>query len=90
MVEKRIYFDSSVETLKSSYETLHLEIKRMFVQNWDQIREKKIIPLRQTEPGTFHYDAQFRKTIRPIIDKFGWGIPVEKLMLEFEHGNTSQ
>ena len=79
-----------METLKSSYETLHLEIKRVFMQNWDQIREKKIIPLKQTEPGTFHYDSQFEKRVRPIIDKFGWGIPIEKLKLEYEHGNTSQ
>lgn len=54
LCQKEIYFDEEKETFASSYERLLEELKQLFRENWDAIREGRIRPVKQEGPGTCH------------------------------------
>lgn len=75
LLQKKVEFDESNETLKSSYEKLHFTIQKLFKENWDDIKNKSIKPRPQKEKGSFHKIKDFEK-IKPIINKHGWDLRI--------------
>lgn len=49
------------DTLGSSYTKLHREIQKLFIDNWESIRDNKIKPTPQVGKGTYHAVKDFYK-----------------------------
>ncbi|MDY0164434.1 formyltransferase family protein [Desulfobotulus sp.] len=54
LLQKEVFFDSRKETLASSYEKLHHEIQRLFMENWLKIKTGQIKGQKQQGQGSFH------------------------------------
>ncbi|MBA7527266.1 Linear gramicidin synthase subunit A [subsurface metagenome] len=75
LVQKEILIDENIETLKSSYEKLHREIQKLFKNNWNNIRNKKLKPIHQNSKGSLHYKNEFKK-IKDLLGSKRWDIPI--------------
>ena len=42
IVQKEVFFNSDVETLKSSYDRLNGLVKKLFKSNWEKISQTKL------------------------------------------------
>ena len=78
ILQKKVFFDEDKETLKSSYEILHSEIKTLFKENWEKIKKDKIISKKQREEGTIHYKMDLL-ILEPFIKEKGWDTPIKEL-----------
>lgn len=78
LLQKEVFFDETIETLESSYLTLHEDIQNLFKSNWFELRQNNITPTLQKEVGTFHYKKDFKK-ISSILGKKSWKIPIREL-----------
>jgi methionyl-tRNA formyltransferase len=76
IAQKELTF-SRDETLKSSYDTLRLEIEELFRQTWPEIREGRAPRTKQTHPGSYH-----RKSDLPELPR-GWGTKLSVLSERF-------
>lgn len=76
LLQKRVIFDENKETLKSSYNKLHEEIVKLFQENWEDIKNNKIIPEAQIGKGTKHSIKDF-KNIEKLVPN--WDINILKL-----------
>lgn len=76
LLQKEVIFDESKETLKSSYDKLHKEIVKLFKENWEDIKNSRIVPKPQKGVGTKHFVKDF-KNIENLITS--WDINVLKL-----------
>lgn len=54
LCQREVVFDEERETFASSYERLLEEIKSLFRENWEDIREGRIVPVKQSGGGTLH------------------------------------
>lgn len=54
LCQREIQFDEERETFVSSYERLLEELKGLFRENWEAIREGRIVPMKQSGTGTYH------------------------------------
>lgn len=54
LVNKEVNFDTSKETFKTSYDTLLCEIKELFKENWDSLKNGEIQTKPQVGKGTYH------------------------------------
>lgn len=54
LCQKEILFNESRETFASSYARLLEELKNLFRENWKEIREGRLTPVRQGAEGTCH------------------------------------
>ena len=54
LCQKKLEFDESKETFASSYNQLQAEIKQLFKDNWDAIRNGELTPVKQSGQGTYH------------------------------------
>ncbi len=79
LIQKEVYIDESMHTLRSSYELLHTEIQNLFKENWEYIKEGKLTPKPQVGEGSYHTKRDFER-IRHILGDKGWDIPI----LEFK------
>lgn len=70
LLQKEIYFNEKRETLKSSYEKLHMEIQSLFIENWERIKEFTIEPQKQDGKGSFHPSSDFEKIKVMLEDNF--------------------
>ena len=48
---RQVFFDESVETFESSYLKLHSAVQELFRDNWQQLKEGAVRPIKQ---GSFH------------------------------------
>lgn len=78
LFQKLVYFDETKETLKSSYEKLHLAIQDLFKENWEKIKIGAVTPMKQIEQGTLHYVKDAAK-YQHLIQEAGWDTPVASL-----------
>ena len=78
IVQKEVAIDEDRETLKSSYEFLHAEMRSLFKETWDQIKSGAIMPRDQEGHGTLHFMRDFVK-IEPLIKEKGWDTPISEL-----------
>jgi len=84
LVQKEVYMDESIETLKSSYEKLHREIQELFKRSWSDIKNKKLKPIYQNLKGSLHYKNDFKK-IECLLNKKGWNIPTMEFKKEYKN-----
>ncbi len=84
LLQKRLYFDENVETLSSTYEDLHYEIQKLFIENWDQLKHFEIIPKKQTNITTIHFSKNIN-CIKEIIGEEIWSLKINNLKIKCEH-----
>lgn len=76
LVQKEVFIDENKETLRSSYERLHKEIQKLFKNYWNDIKNEKLKPKRQSlAEGSIHYKKDF-KEIEHLLNNKGWDIPI--------------
>ena len=61
LCQRNVVFDENRETFASSYDILLEEIKHLFMENWDGIRDGKITPRKQEGAGTYHRMKELEK-----------------------------
>ena len=61
LCQRNVVFDENRETFASSYDRLLEEIKHLFMENWDGIRDGKITPRKQEGAGTYHRMKELEK-----------------------------
>ena len=54
IIQEKVQFNNKQETLATSYFKLHSAIQKLFTNNWEDIKTKKIKSKKQIGPGTFH------------------------------------
>ncbi|WP_028584667.1 formyltransferase family protein [Desulfogranum mediterraneum] len=54
IVQKKVDFDFSIETLASSYRVLQLEIQKLFIENWSEIKLGRCKREKQNGVGSMH------------------------------------
>lgn len=69
LFQKEVYFNESVETLKSSYNRLHQEIQNLFMENWEKIKNNDIVPTPQIGTGSKHV-VKDSNNILKLIDSW--------------------
>lgn len=57
---KEMDFDTSVETFESTYQKLNNEIVQLFIDNWEEIKERKYTERIQECRGSYHNMKDFR------------------------------
>lgn len=70
LCQKELTFDENKETFASSYDTLISEITELFKENWEDLRDGKIVPVPQQGEGSYHRMAQLN-AIREQVP-FSW------------------
>lgn len=82
LIQKEVYIDETKETLLSSYKILHTEMQKVFISNWNKIKNFRIIPKPQPRGGCIHYIKDFDK-IKHILGNEGWDIQILELKKRF-------
>lgn len=59
LLQKELFFDESVETFQSTYESLNREIVALFQEHFGEIKAGKLIPYSQKGRGSFHKRKDF-------------------------------
>ena len=54
LCQKELFFDENKETFASSYDTLMIEIKKLFRENWENIKSDRLTAREQVGEGTCH------------------------------------
>ena len=67
LLQEKIIYDYKEETLETAYKKSNETIQKLFCKNWDDIKNNKIIPIKQLEKGTFHLVKDLEK-YKEIID----------------------
>lgn len=57
---KELVFDRATETFASTYQKLNDEIVQLFVENWEEIKEKKYTEILQETGGSYHNMKDFK------------------------------
>jgi methionyl-tRNA formyltransferase len=73
LLQKKVNNFTKEETLSSSYNKLKNEIENLFIENFFDIINKKIVPKKQIGKGTFHYKKDL-----PNLES--WDIKVKTLV----------
>jgi len=83
LVQKEVYMDESIETLRSSYEKLHREIQELFKRSWENIKNKKLKLISQVSRGSVHYIRNFKK-IENLLGNKSWDISIKEFKIKYE------
>lgn len=78
LLQEAADFDEDIETLGSSYKILHEKIQLLFMNNWDKIKNARIIPRAQSGHGSFHYSNESVK-IKEALGEQIWSLPIREL-----------
>ncbi len=78
LLQEAADFDENIETLGSSYRILHEKIQLLFKNNWDKIKNGRIITRAQSGPGSFHYSKESVK-IKEALGEQIWSLPIREL-----------
>jgi methionyl-tRNA formyltransferase len=77
IVQKELHFDSSTETLASSWAKLNVAIEELFRQHWPEIRSGRCPRLPQRGNGTVHKTKDYERLQHLLTE--GWETPVSVL-----------
>jgi len=67
LLQKEMFFDEDTETFETTYIKLNNEIQKLFLENFQKIKENKITPKKQdVNSGTFH----LKKDLDPLLAYF--------------------
>jgi len=75
LVQKEVFINENIETLKSSYKKLQKEIQELFKACWKDIKERKLKSKPQNSEGSIHYTKDFKKIEHLLNDK-GWDMAI--------------
>jgi UDP-2,4-diacetamido-2,4,6-trideoxy-beta-L-altropyranose hydrolase len=78
LLQKEIFINENIETLRTSYERMHREIQDLFKTNWWKLRVGKVVPKKQTSGGTLHYKKD-NSLFESLLKEKGWDTPVNEL-----------
>ncbi|MFA6988646.1 MAG: formyltransferase family protein [Candidatus Gastranaerophilaceae bacterium] len=67
ILQKELFFDENKETLRISYEKLHFEMQKLFIDNWKLIESLNFKTEKQIGNFTFHKRIEFDK-IRLLLE----------------------
>lgn len=73
LLQKEVDLDEDRETLSSSYDKLHTEIQKLFMDNWLELKSGAICAIKQKEEGSKHNSADTTKYLNLIDD---WSMPI--------------
>ena len=77
-----LHFDEEKETFASTYEALLQEMEKLFRENWQQIREGSIVPVKQAGTATYHRMKDL-DAIREKVD-FDWNMKIADFKRAYE------
>ncbi len=77
IVQKKVEFDFSQDTLSTSYDKLHVAIQELFKQNWHNIVTGSCQRKKQTGDGSRH-NTKDKETLFSFLEQ-GWNTPVSVL-----------
>lgn len=60
LLQERLEFDETVETFKTTYDTLNKKIVALLQTHWADLKDGQILPYRQSGIGSYHTKKQFR------------------------------
>lgn len=83
LVQKEMAFPVETSTLESSYNALHSEIQKLFIDNWEKIKTGTIIPKKQSGFSTFHKQSQFN-SLKEKLGNDVFTIPIKTLINRYE------
>lgn len=78
ILQKEMFFNEDVETLTTSYNTLHREVQKLFSDNWEQIRSFSIISKKQHGKSSYHNLKDFNLVTSNIGDEI-WNLKISDL-----------
>jgi methionyl-tRNA formyltransferase len=78
LLQEEIRLNEHTETLESSYKKLHAEIQKLFITNWDAIKNFEISPKPQFGKGSFHRSKD-SAGIKSALGERLWSIPIYEL-----------
>ena len=76
LYQKEILFENN-DTLKSSYNKLMDAIVSLFIANWKNIKSKKVIPIKQKGPGTYHKSLDKNSYLNLLTN--GWDTELKEI-----------
>jgi methionyl-tRNA formyltransferase len=79
LLREEVPIDEEKHTLKSSYQLLHLKLQELFKKHWHQLKGCEIQPRPQEGGGTFHTVKEFEEKVLPLMEDWGWEIPIPLL-----------
>ncbi|WP_319416104.1 formyltransferase family protein [Marispirochaeta aestuarii] len=88
LLQEEIFF-SDEETLSSSYIKLQNLIQDLFINNWVNIKTRRIIPYPQPKGGTYHRTSDKDNYFKKLPDGWETKIKVLNEIIDYEvnHGN---
>ena len=81
LFQKEIFFEEERETFENSYIRLHIEIQRLFFENFNRILTGKFSEEVQKEFGTYHRKKDLEK-IKQLIPNFSWRMNIAAVKKE--------
>ncbi len=82
IVQREVFIDEEIETLKSSYGRLHREIQKLFKENWDNIKSGEVTPVAQPRKGTLHFTKEFLD-LEQFIQEKGWDTRIKEFKKQY-------
>ena len=70
IAQKELFFDETCETFKSTYNKLNSSIKELLYEKWDDIINKRIVPIVQNGSGSCHRIDDLKKLRERV--RFNW------------------
>ena len=79
IAQKEVVFDTSAETLSTTYDRLNVEIVELFRLQWPLIMQSKADRRKQPFGGSFH-KVKDKEQFAHLLAENGWDTTVEKLV----------
>jgi dTDP-4-amino-4,6-dideoxyglucose formyltransferase len=79
LVQKKVRFNDSLETLASSYKKLHQVIQQLFKDNWQNIKTNKITNTKHTGKTSYHQAEEFGNIKMELLGKEDWDVKISVL-----------
>jgi len=76
LYQKKITFNDE-DTLKTSYEKLQIELVKLFIEKWYNIKHHKVTPMKQKGRGSYHISSN--KNIYQELLTNGWDTKIKDL-----------
>ena len=76
LFQKEVHFDYTKDTLGGSYGFLQEQMQDLFMNNWDAIRNRSVVPAKQTSKGTYHHSREFAAIKDSLLGAEGWGVNI--------------
>ena len=76
LFQRKIIFQEN-DTLKSSYDKLQNELLKLFEENWENIKDKKVIPMKQIGVGSYHKSSDKNNYLKLLTN--GWDTKINIL-----------